>query len=285
MGVKAVEMSAPLFDPDGVFWRVNREAFLLIGGGTALLLQIAHPLVAAGVRDHSQFREQPVRRLYRTVRTMQAITYADRATAMAAAAQVRRVHASVRGTLTESTRGFAAGTPYRADDPELLLWVHSTLVRTALKTYETFLPALDAEERERYYAESKTVGKVLGLSERDLPASFDAFEDYFQAMLAGTDLDVTPANAELAADIIHPPISWFPRVAGDVLAVATAALLPEPVRALYGLRWSPRRQLAWRLARRSLRKGLPYVPDVLRAGRHARRGERRARALLSPEST
>jgi uncharacterized protein (DUF2236 family) len=281
MSVKAVDLGPPLFDPQGVFWRVNREAFLLIGGGTALLLQIAHPLVAAGVSDHSQFREQPVRRLYRTVKTMQQIIYGDRRTALAAASQVRRVHAGIRGELAEPTRAFPAGTPYRADDPKLLLWVHATLVRTALMTYETFLPRLTASERDAYYEESKLVGTVLGLKACELPVGYDAFEAYFQSMIEGAELDVTPIVAALASDIIHPPISWFPRVAGDVLAIATAALLPAPVRELYGLRWSPRRQWAWRFARRSLRKGLPYVPDVLRAGRHARRGERRVRALLT----
>ena len=86
-------------DPHGVYWRVNRESFLLLGGGAALLLQLAHPLVAAGVADHSNFRAEPVKRLYRTIRTMQAVVYEDRHTAMAAARQVKRAHAGVRGRL------------------------------------------------------------------------------------------------------------------------------------------------------------------------------------------
>jgi uncharacterized protein (DUF2236 family) len=268
--------SEPLFDPEGVFWRVNREAFLLIGGGTALLLQVAHPLVAAGVAEHSEFREQPVRRLYGTVRAMRRIIYGDRATALAAAQQVRRVHARVKGELQEATRAFPVGTAYRANDPKLLLWVHATLVWTALRTYETFLPPLSVAERERYHEESKTVGTVLGLAHEQLPTDYAAFQRYFDGMVQGGELEVTPTGAALARDIIHPPISWFPRVAGDVLATATAALLPEPVRELYGLRWSPRRQWVSHFARRSLRRALPYLPDVLRAGRHARRGERRA---------
>ena len=276
-----VDRSRPLMDPAGIFWRVNRESFLLLGGGAALLLQLAHPLVAAGVADHSDFREEPVKRLYRTVRTMQQIIYEDGHSALAAARQVKRAHARVRGELKEATPHYPVGTPYRASDPALLLWVHTTLVATALRTYENFLPSLDADERDTYYQESKMIGRVLGLADSDLPTDFRAFDDYFQDMVKGPQLAVTPGIRELAEHVIHPPISWFPRIAGDALSVATAALLPEPVREIYGLRWGSRRQLAWRLLRRSLKETLPFMPNVLRAGRHARRGERRARELAA----
>jgi uncharacterized protein (DUF2236 family) len=270
-----------LIDPAGIYWRVNRESFLLLGGGAALLLQLAHPLVAAGVSDHSNFREEPVRRLYRTIRTMQQIIYEDRQTALAAARQVQRVHARVRGVLAEGAGRFPAGTPYRASDPALLLWVHATLVATSIRTYETFLPPLTTEEKDVFYDESKAVGRVLGLAEGDMPAGYEDFERYFDAMVEGEELAITPGVRALAEHVIHPPMSWFPRIAGDGLSIVTAALLPAPVRALYELRWSYRRQLAWRLVRRSLKKTLPLMPDVVRAGRHARRGERRARSTLA----
>jgi len=283
MGAETLEFNpnGMLVNPDGVYWRVNRESFLLLGGGAALLLQLAHPLVAAGVADHSGFRDEPVRRLYRTIRTMQDIIYEDGATALAASRRVKRVHASVRGTLEESTPRFSAGTPYRASDPELLLWVHTTLLATALTTYEEFLPPLDAMERERFYEESKAVARVLGLTDSDLPGDFAAFQDYYNGMIEGLTLSLTPTARALAGQVIHPPISWFPRIAGDALSVATAALLPGQIRDLYGLRWGPRRRFAWRLLRRSLKESLPFMPNVVRAGRHARRGERRARMVAA----
>ena len=270
-----------LIDPAGMYWRVNRESFLLLGGGAALLLQLAHPLVAAGVADHSNFRDEPIRRLYRTIRTMQQIVYEDRHTAMAAARQVKRVHASVRGRLNEGTPRFPAGTPYRASDPALLLWVHATLVATSLTTYETFLPPLSPREKDAFYDESRMVGRVLGLAETDMPASYAAFSDYYHGMIGGDELALTPGVRALAEHVIHPPISWFPRIAGDALSIVTAALLPAEVRSLYELRWGYRRQLAWRLVRRSLKETLPLMPDVVRAGRHARRGERRAKDRLA----
>ena len=270
------DRSRLLVNPAGAYWRVNRESFLLLGGGAALLLQLAHPLVAAGVSDHSRFKEEPVRRLYRTIRTMQDIIYEDTQTALAAARQVKRVHARVRGELSEGTARFPVGTPYRASDPDLLLWVHATLLVTALTTYEQFLPALASEEREEFYRDSKAVARVLGLKEADMPVDFRDFQAYFQRMVTGPELALTPTVRELAEHVIHPPISWIPRLAGDAMSVATAALLPAAVRDLYGLRWGSRRQFAWRLLRRSLKETLPLMPDRIRAGRHARRGERRA---------
>lgn len=269
----------PLVRPGGAYWRVNRESFLLLGGGAALLLQIAHPLVAAGVADHSQFREQPIRRLYSTITSMRKIVHGDRATAMAVGARIRRMHAGIRGTLKDETPVFPAGTPYHANDPALLLWVHATLVATALTTYERVLGPLSPGDRERYYADSKKVGIVFGLTESQLPPDYSAFRRYFDDMTHGDVLAVTPTARELARHINHPPIAWVPHVAGSVVALGTAALLPEPIRTRYGLRWSPRRDLACRLARRSLRRALSYVPDALRAGRHARHGEWRFRNL------
>ena len=274
----AVSDELPLFDPGSVYWRVNREGFILLGGGAALLQQVAHPLVAAGVAEHSNFTQAPLRRLSRTLTAMHSIIYGPRPVALAAARGVNRAHDAVRGVLKEDTPNYPAGTPYRASEPELLLWVHATLVRTALFTYEQFMPRLSADERDAYYRDSQRLGHLLGLKPAEMPADFPAFERYYEGMISGGELALTPTVARLADQILYPPISWVPRVAGDVLSVATAALLPAQLRELYGLKWSRRRQFAWRAARRSLKEALPYVPDMVRAGRRARRGERLVRA-------
>src|SRR5690348_15205949 len=136
-------MRAGLFPDDSIIRRVNRENVLLLGGGRALLMQLAHPLVAAGVDDHSDFRVRPIRRLRRTVQMVMAIVFGDRETALAAARSVNRVH------------GRVVGDGYRALDPELLLWVHATLVDSSLVTYETFVRRLSDTEREEFYQQSK----------------------------------------------------------------------------------------------------------------------------------
>src|SRR5213082_703348 len=129
---------AGLFPDDSIVRQVNRENVLVLGGGRALLMQLAHPSVAAGVDEHSDFRTHPIQRLRRTVRMIMAIVFGDRETALAAARAVNQTHGRVRGER------------YRALDPDLLLWVHATLVDSALATYETFVKPLPAREREDF---------------------------------------------------------------------------------------------------------------------------------------
>src|SRR4030088_212014 len=144
-------VKAGLFEEESITRRVNRENVLLLGGGRALLMQLAHPKVAAGVDEHSDFRAPPIRRLRRTIRMTMAIVFGDRETALAAARAVNLVHAKV------------SGTDYHALDPELLLWVYATLADTALVTYETFVERLLPREREDFYQEFKLLGELLGL--------------------------------------------------------------------------------------------------------------------------
>ncbi len=154
-------MGDALYLEGSITRRVNRENVLLLGGGRALLMQLAHPKVTAGVDEHSDFRSHPVRRLRRTVRMTMAIVFGDRETALAAARAVNQTHGKVRGR------------EYRALDPELLLWVHTTLVDSAIVTYETFVKPLTAREREDFYQESKVLGELLGIPRDRFPRTHD----------------------------------------------------------------------------------------------------------------
>lgn len=263
-----------LFEREGVFWRVNRESVLLAGGGAALLLQVAHPLIAAGVAAHSDFRERPVRRLYRTVRAMQTLICADRETALATAKQINTIHQRVRGVLQEPTQLYPIGTPYRADDPELVMWVYATLVTTSLQTYDLFLPPLTQDEQCDFYEESKTIARLFGVPDARVPATLQEFESYWDDMLRGPVLEITPTSRALAEDILHPPITGFPNVLGDVISIAALALLPPILRERYGLKWDRKRSVLWDWAQRFVRGTLPMLPDVARTSRMARRAER-----------
>lgn len=266
-----------LFRKGSVFWRVNRESVLLVGGGAALLLQVAHPLVAAGVADHSDFRERPLRRLYRTVRAMQTIICGDRESALATVERINTIHQRVRGTLEEPTSLYPAGTPYRADDPELVLWVYATLTATTVATYNVFLPRLSQAEERELYLESKTIARLFGVPEELIPATLDDFRRYWDTMLAGPVLEITPTSRALASDILHPPITGFPNALGDLIGIAALALLPPVLRERYGFKWDRKRVVLWNWAQRVLRGTLPLVPDMLRASRMARRAERKRR--------
>src|SRR5437868_15016265 len=147
-------------------------------------MQLAHPKVAAGVDEHSDFRSHPVRRLRRTIRMTMAIVFGDRETATAAARAVNQTHSRVRGT------------GYRALDPDLLRWVHATLVDSALVTYETFVKPHSAREREDFYQESKLLGELLGVPHDQFPATLRDFNEYVRAMIAQVDVTVEPRAAE-----------------------------------------------------------------------------------------
>src|SRR5437879_6297231 len=131
-------MRPGLYADDSITRRVNRENVLLLGGGRALLMQLAHPKVAAGVDEHSDFRSHPIRRLRRTIRMTMAIVFGDRETALAAARAVNQTHGRVRGN------------EYRALDPDLLRWVHATVVDSALVAHEALVSPLSCRGRSAF---------------------------------------------------------------------------------------------------------------------------------------
>src|SRR5256885_8879827 len=165
-------MAGGLYSEDSITRRVNRENILLLGGGRALLMQLAHPQVAAGVDEHSDFRTHPIRRLRRTIRMTMAIVFGDRETALAAARAVNQVHSKVQGA------------NYDARDPDLLLWVYATLADTALVTYETFVKPLLPGERESFHEEFRLLGELLGIPSEQFPRSSGEFDDYLQGMVS-----------------------------------------------------------------------------------------------------
>lgn len=239
-----------LFGDDSLIRRVNRENVLLLGGGRALLMQLAHPKVAAGVDEHSDFRARPMYRLRRTIRLTMAIVFGDRETALAAARSVNRVHAHV------------TGRDYRALDPDLLLWVHATLVDTALVTYETFVRRLAGEERESFYQEMKQLGALLGIPLSSFPVSYADFSEYLDSTVS--DLRVSKTASELATLVVRPRLLRLPGAVFVPWELITAGLLPAPLRGQYGLAWGNRQERVFRLLTRALPRLVAVTPPVLR---------------------
>ena len=264
-----------LFDPDGIFFRVNRESVLLIGGGAALLMQVAHPKIAAAVNEHSQFREQPLKRLYRTIRAMQDIVFGDTETALATAARIQDIHARVYGTLPEASQAYPDGSRYSALDPQLVLWVYATLMETMLRTYKAAVRPLSAAEETEFLQQSRIIAELFGAPADIVPTTSGAFRAYFAEMLMGPELDITPTARSVAKDIIHPPITGVPDRLGDLISVPALALLPDILRQRYGFKWDRKRRVAWKVARRLIREALPYTPELARISGSARRAEKR----------
>ena len=244
------------FAPESVIRRVgNTPVTPFLGGGTAVLLQVAHPLVAAGVAEHSDYRHDLWRRLGRTLRALYLITYGTKAEADRAGGIVQSVHASVRGQTRTTLGRFPAGTEYSAEDPELMLWVHATLVTASLAAYRRFERPLTRPEQEEYYRDMATVARLFGTPAEVIPPTLEEFDAYFAAELAGQTIEVTPVAREIASVILRAPLPAPMRMLAPAHRLATAALLPERLRGDYELRWTPLHALALRPASEALKVG------------------------------
>jgi uncharacterized protein (DUF2236 family) len=264
------------FAPDGVAWRVGREAALLLGGGRALLLQVAHPLVAAGVAAHSDYRENPWRRLEQTMSTVWTIVYGTRGEADAAVARVRALHGRVNGRLAKAMGPYPEGTPYSALDPELLLWVHATLVDTALLVYRSWVGPLGEAEQRSYYEEMKTMAILFGTPEELIPPTLDDFRLYMREQLESDEITVTETAREIAATVLRPPLPLLLEPAMRGLALLTVSMLPPRLRTGYGFHWDTLRATLVGASRRWTRHVvMPLLPDLLRAVGVSRRAEGR----------
>jgi uncharacterized protein (DUF2236 family) len=264
------------FSPDSMIWRISREQLLMLGGGRALLMQVAHPLVVAGVAEHSDYRENPWRRLERTMSSVWSVVYGSRAEADRAGARVQSMHGKVHGRLTQPIGPYPAGTPYSARDPDLLLWVHATLVDTALLVYQTWVGPLSEQEQRDYYEDMKILARMLGTPPGLIPATLEEFRTYVHERLAGDELWVSDVARDVRQSVLDPPLPRPLRQAWRAVNLVTAGLMPPKLRQQYGFKWDLARSTAFAASRGYVRRGLlPLLPDMVRSIGPARRAERR----------
>lgn len=253
------------FGPDSACWKVHGDlAGMMVGGITALLVQMLHPGALAGVWDHSNFRQDMDGRLRRTARFIAGTTYGDRAEAQGYIDRVRAIHAKVTGTLPD-------GTPYAADDPDLLTWVHVAEVSSFLAAYLRYVdPAFPAAEQDRYYRETAEIARRLGAAA--VPESRAEVAAYFEAVRPQLRYDHRTAEVAAALFAQARPKPGGPKPGGagsslgpaivPAMAVAFDAakdLLPPWAAELHGLRLSPARRLAARLGVQALGRTLRWA--------------------------
>jgi uncharacterized protein (DUF2236 family) len=253
-------MKKSIFSPGSVFWRVNREIACAFAAPRAVLMQVAHPLVAAGVAEHSDFRKRRFARLYRTAFAAAAITFGSRDFALRAVKTVNQKHKAVHGVLKAQAGIFPAGTPYDANDPELKLWVLSTITDSTLLAYDLFVSRISAEDREQYYKESLVATELFGIPNAIVPQTYDDFRDYMDGMLAGDIIQVSDQAREIKQALFAKTPSGMLLFAGSSVGIA---LLPPRMRHEFGFGWQVE-QKPW-LQRipaicRNLRR---YTPSVL----------------------
>jgi uncharacterized protein (DUF2236 family) len=225
------------FDPDGIFWQVCRERCSLLDGGAAAVLQVAHPKIAAGVRDHSDFREGPVGRLKRTLDGVNTIAFGTRREANAMARRIGRRHAVVRGEVAED----GVVEPYDASEPELLLWVIATLVMAAVNGFERGVRRLGPEELQAFYVEMRRFGTYFGLPSDVGPRSWEAFQSYYAEMLRQQWMGSTQVSRQMAWAVAAPLRPWWLQLASRPLRFTFSEIIPEPVCGRLGFRqtrWS-----------------------------------------------
>ncbi|WP_405359724.1 DUF2236 domain-containing protein [Kitasatospora sp. NBC_00085] len=216
-----------LFGPQSVVWRVNgHPAGMLTGGFAALLLQSLHPLAMAAVDGHSDFRSDPTGRLNRTARFVTTTTFGSTAAAGEAIEHVRRLHPRIHGRAPD-------GRPYRADDPDLLTWVHTAEVSCFLAGHQVFSATpLSAAECDRYYAEAALVGERLGAA--GVPRSAAEVDRYLARIRP--ELLATPAALDCVRFLRGFGRSPRERVATGLLMNGSIGLLPRWARAELGIR-------------------------------------------------
>ena len=266
-GHLALPEAVGLFGPGSVSWRIDRELVVLAGGSCALLLQAAHPSVAAGVAQHSTYATDPFGRLLRTLESSFSVVFGSRSEAEATIRRVNAIHAAVRGMRAD-------GRPYSAMDAEALLWVHATLVDTALRVYDRFVAPLSRADAQAYHEESARVALALGVSAGDLPPTIEGLRGWMGEMMAGGRVHVTPDARRIARTVLYPT-RFPPRLAWDAAHLLSLATLPDPIRRQYGIRWSDARDRGVRRLAAASRRVLPFVPAPLRHAPQARAADRR----------
>jgi uncharacterized protein (DUF2236 family) len=262
-------MSRGYFTDDSMLRRIHRERAVALSGPRALLMQAAHPLAVSGLLAHSTAVDEPYERLARTAEVMSTIGFGSRADADRVTRRVRAMHRRVRGRIREQAGSFSAGTEYRADQPDLLMWVLFTLVDSALVVYQLYVKSLSDDEQAAYWEDYKVVGRLFGLRKRDMPDTLGDLRGYKREMLEGDVLHVSDWARSRAREIVlEPPVPWVARPLLETVNFITVALLPDRIRREYGFAPIPpaplRRALVAGHAEYVKRAVIPLLPDGLR---------------------
>jgi uncharacterized protein (DUF2236 family) len=257
------------FTDDSMMRRVYGERALALAGPRALLMQAAHPLAVSGLLAHSNELDDPYDRLARTAETMSTIAFGPRTEADRITKHVRAMHRRVRGTIKRPAGIYPAGTPYRADDPELLLWVLFTLVDSGGVVYRKYVGHMSRAQEAAFWEDYKVVGRLFGLRKADMPDTLDDLDDYRRQMLSGDELHVSEWARERArAIVLDPPVPLYARPLLETANFITITLLPGRIRRDYGFSPLPptfiRRALVNGGAEYVKRAVIPFLPERLR---------------------
>ena len=265
--------------PESTTWKVNREMIVVAGWGRAILLQLAHPAVAAGVHGHSAFRgslRSSLRRLQSTIGAMLSLTFGDAEQMIGAAAAINAIHDRVHGRV-----GHRTGVVYSAHNPDLQRWVHATLLESIPLTYELMVRPLTLRERDQYCSEAAIMEPLLGMPAGWLPRDSAQLDTYMREMLAGGSIVVTDTSRALARAVLYPPQWYVAWPAFRAMQLLTIGSLPPSIRRAYGFEWRARDVRAFARWTTLLRTSLRVLPPLAREWPRARRRDLVAEAAAN----
>ncbi|MHB8554480.1 MAG: oxygenase MpaB family protein [Candidatus Dormibacteria bacterium] len=265
--LRSTDRDPGLFGPGTVTWRVMREPMLLLGASRALLMQVAHPLVAQGALDHSDFTTDPIGRFQRTVAWVTSVVFGTTEEALAATREVNRMHRKVEGKLptAHATEAWGAGADYHARDRDLILWVHGSLVDAMLTTHDAMIGGLTPRQRDRFVREWDAVGRLMGLTPGSTWDTVAQMREWIDGQIEQGVALPGSGSRQVANVILVPQLGMQgPRGLAELTGFITAGLLPDPIRRHYRIRWTPAHELAHHGIRLGLRSSKPLFPRALR---------------------
>jgi len=263
------EEAASLIPPwGGVTWRIAGDARLFAGSGYALLLQVTHPSVGAGVSQHSNFKEDPWGRLLRTLDYTSSVIYGGPDLAWEVGRRVREMHKLIKGVRPDGRR-------YHALEPRPYAWVHVTLAEAILRGHHLFCsPALSPTEIDQFWAEWRRMGRLIGVRYGDLPETWPELLAYFDEMVE-KELEDTEAAQDVLTSLLDPtapPLPWmrdsiwrfvrWPSTKAG--ALATLGMLPPVLRDRLGVEWNAAKARRIRALARLSRASRPLMPPQAR---------------------
>ncbi|MDQ8043293.1 MAG: oxygenase MpaB family protein [Solirubrobacteraceae bacterium] len=263
---RAGKLDRPFFPEGSLIREVQRERVVALSGARALFMQAAHPVAFVGFFSHSASLDDPHPRLARTALAVNTVIFGTERQAEEVRQIVGDMHARVSGVTAESVGIFPAGTPFRGDDPDLLLWILAAFIDSSYRAFEKYVRPLSPVEREELWQEWRRVGDIFGLGPFDMPSSHEIFEHYIEGMLGSGQLVVTPEARDLARKVIlNPPLPTWLLAAKELVNQMTVDSLPPDLRRQFEFTPVPGRGVALSLFATWVRwVGNPIAPRVVR---------------------
>jgi uncharacterized protein (DUF2236 family) len=168
--------------PGSLSWEIHGDlATLAVAGTGAILMEVLHPSVMAGVFTQSSYRTETLRRARNTLGYVLRTTFGNTEAATRVIEGVKKVHGRIQGSRPD-------GVPYRALDPELIAWVHTCIPWALMTAYDRYRRPLSPEEKDRYLREQAPIGRMGGADwvPESVP-ELDAYVERMRPLMAMTE--------------------------------------------------------------------------------------------------